>query len=195
MTLGSTASRLRIDAAGVFAAAAITAVAGAIIVVPMLASDRTSVATRRAELDTLKAESQAQTKALDYAEKEVARLTEQAREGVSLISSRKVADRMVEIAAVAKESGAKIAQTEPAQKLEKTEKPSVVKVPIKIVGTATYPEVTRFVHELHDRFRDTALTGLSLQATPADKSPSAQFTIDLAWYADAADSAGKPATP
>ena len=67
-----------------------------------------------------------------------------------------------------------------------TSEPKATLVPIKLAGSGTYPDITRFLHALHNQFRDTALSSLKLTAQPDPKQSEKQiaaFSIDLAWYA------------
>ena len=57
-------------------------------------------------------------------------------------------------------------------------------VPLRITGTGSYQNCMQFLHDLHQTFRDTAVTGFRLSGSPQDgKSQTISFDFDLRWYA------------
>jgi Tfp pilus assembly protein PilO len=56
-------------------------------------------------------------------------------------------------------------------------------VPIRIAGQGSYEQVARFLHGLHEGYKDIGITGMDLRGEPEapDKPPT--FVVHLLWYA------------
>ena len=180
---------LKIDALGIGGAAVITAVAVAVGMGPTFLSQRPSRERQAADLTRLKQEAAVLDRDTEAARTHIARLTEQVKEAVPLRPADRVNDRLREITALAKTHSITLNQVTPA-KAEAEAKYRLV--PIKVTGAAPYGAVSRFIHELHEKFRDTAVTSFDLKAPPSDNPPKADFTLNLAWYAAPAGSPGEP---
>ena len=68
-------------------------------------------------------------------------------------------------------------------------------VPIRIAGQGRYADVARFLHAVHQEFRDVGITGLDLRGEPeaTDKPPT--FAVHLLWYAEPAPPPEKTRAP
>jgi hypothetical protein len=182
---------LRIDAP--FALGAITATLGAAALAaapyvldrgPTAQQQQDTISERR----TLAAERE---KALAKQQSDRDALRDRSKEAIQLLPASALNARMSELTTLATECSASITQMAAQPALPPVTivgKDKAVIVPIKLAGSSTYEGATRFLNAIRTRFRDTAITGLHLSAAPADASPTAGYTIDLAWYTASANS-------
>lgn len=175
----------RVDAVGATIAVAITVIAAGSLLWPMIASAEDG--PRRDAVADLENRARAEEAALRIERAELEALQKQLDAAVTLEPASKVNTRLVGLAALADRCGVSITllthQTARAQK-------KAVVVPIKIGGSGSYLEVTRFARALHDEYRDTAVVGLSINGAPSAAPNDATYTLDLAWYAAPAGPAG-----
>jgi Tfp pilus assembly protein PilO len=70
--------------------------------------------------------------------------------------------------------------------------PRYVTVPIRLAGTGSYAECSRFMHALRSELRDIGVAGFDLRGEPEapDKPPTFAFT--LVWYAAPAAPPARP---
>lgn len=55
-------------------------------------------------------------------------------------------------------------------------------VPVRLAGKGTYQTHTAFLRNLHQTFRDTAVTSFQLVGNPRQPDEPATFRMTLAWY-------------
>ena len=61
--------------------------------------------------------------------------------------------------------------------------PQRASVPIHLSGGGTYRAWTAFMHQLRERFPDTAVDSFELKGNPGAQAAPAQFQISLIWWA------------
>lgn len=199
---------LRVDALGALAALALTAGAAILAFGPKLLSHAPTRAQQQAELDARRKEALDIERLAEAAHKNLADLQSQSAVAVQLRPANTINQRLGDMAAIAEPLNIAILQLSPgpaapppatpAAGSPAPSEPKATIVPIKLAGTGTYPDIARFIHALHDKFRDTALSSLKLTAQPDPKQSEKQiaaFSIDLAWYAAPAASDGAPPKP
>lgn len=57
------------------------------------------------------------------------------------------------------------------------------RVPIRLSGFGSYPATMRFLSVLHQRHRDTGVSGFTLLGRPLEAGSNPSFEIGLAWHA------------
>lgn len=135
---------------------------------------------------------------VDKAERELVGLRETlastkaaATGSIALVSARMLSQRLTEIPALAEREGVKLAEIQPGGPvaMEKCQR-----VPIRFSGEGTYAGIVRFLDTLRAELPDVEVTSLSLFAQPGQKTGSARFSADVAWFT-LPESAAKPARP
>ncbi len=57
-------------------------------------------------------------------------------------------------------------------------------VPISLTGSGSFDNCVRYLHQLREQFRDTAVISVKLNGNPEDALAPASFQLELRWYAD-----------
>lgn len=191
---------LRIDALGALTTIAFSAGALVIAVGPRIFSPAPSHAQQQADLDARIKKSLDIDRQAELAQHAFAKLQSESVAAVKLKPASTMNQRLGDIAALAEPLGISItklvpgptaaplaaASTTPATPATPAPPPLTTILSIKLAGTGSYPAISRFLHTMHDNFRDTALSTLKL-STPLEARQSenslATFSIDLTWYA------------
>lgn len=176
---GTGVSVRAIDAAGVAACALLLAAAYLVGLAPRL-RERSLDAERRAELDRGRVElSGLITQKRDLEAKSAELKVKRERNTVRLQGVREVNRRADVILDVAGASGLRVAEIAPGAPVTKD---GLTVVPIRLRGTGTYGAVTQLLSRLHEKYRDTAVTTLTLSAG-VDEQAAPEFSVDFAWFA------------
>ena len=218
----STPPTLRVDALGLLGALALTAGALAFVVGPRFLSAAPAPRDQQRELEARRHAAIDVDRQAETAQAHLIDLNTQIARAVQLHPAEHINQRLVEITQLALAEHVSIAQMSPGNPApagpptpgagagaDKNKAPpsplaagGVVVVPIKLAGSGSYPEVARFLHALHDAFRDTAVGSLHITSQPGASENGAPipapFTIDLSWYAapaNPADPADAPHAP
>ncbi len=197
---------LHVDALGVLIALALTAGAGAVAVGPKLLARAPTHAEQQQELDSRRKAAVEIEQQAEAARRNLDTLKTQTIAAVQLQPPTHINQRMGEMAALAGPCNISIDQLSPGTPAATPIAPATAGgpeskatiVPIKLSGTGSYPDISRFLRSLHDTFRDTAVSSLHVMAQPDPKGSEKQvasFTIDLAWYAAPAAWADAPPKP
>ncbi len=188
---------LRIDALGALTTIAFSAGALVIAVGPRIFSPAPSHAQQQAELDARIKKSLDIDRQAELAQHTLVKLKSESVAAVKLKPASTMNQRLGDIAALAEPLGISITKLVPgataAPLPAATTTPATLAPPpltttlsIKLAGTGSYPAISRFLHTVHDNFRDTAVSTLKL-STPLEarqsENPLATFSIDLTWYA------------
>ncbi len=89
--------------------------------------------------------------------------------------------RLAQINALAEECGMTIDEISPGEAIDGEHFKSV---PIRVVAVGDYPTCTGFVHQFQQRFRDSRVIWLELNAgSPSEDVNHAKAVFKLAWYA------------
>jgi hypothetical protein len=201
---------LRVDAVGVLLGLALTAIAATLAVGPRLLAHARSHAEQQGELEARRKDAVQVDQQTDVARRYLDMLKSQTSAAVRLQPPTHINQRMGEMASLAEPCNISIAQLSPGTPPPISTTPAATGtpaptpesratiVPIKLAGTGSYADLSRFLKSLHDTFRDTAVTSLHIIAQPDGKGSEKQvasFTVDFAWYAAPAVSNDAPPKP
>ncbi len=178
----------RVDAAGVAMALTLTCACAAALCWPMVLARGGTESGPDIAL-ALESQARAEEAMLRQSREALESLQERAAQSVTLQPAGQINSRLVAIAEIADRCGVTVTLLTP-QKPRPHAK--AVVIPIKVGGTGNYLGITRFVGALHDSLRDTAVVSMTLGGQGPDRTQPASYTLDLAWYAAPAGSAGKP---
>lgn len=169
----------KIDAAGVAVCLVLTA-AGYLLTLHPLIRDHQAAAESRVQLAGLQDEARhlmvrrtELQKSLGRAEKALAECE------LKLLSPSATNGRINELAELAMELGLKIDGIQPGNR-EAAGTHEIV--PIEIRAQGRFLECISLLRQLHRRYPDTGLAGLTLTATPSPDGGNAGITLNLAWY-------------
>jgi hypothetical protein len=197
------------DAIGGIVAFGLTFGAVILIVAPKFFTHVPSRAEQQAELETRRKQAIELDQNADAARKNLDLLRQQTAAAVHLQPATYINKRMGDMAALAEPCAVSIAQLSPGVPAPAPTsadsatpgalvEPKATIVPIKLSGTGAYPDISRFLHALHDTFRDTAISSLHITGQPdpgRSEKQAASFTVDFAWYAAPAAFADAPPNP
>lgn len=174
-------------AACAFIAIALTAGAVAGILAPRMLSSADSPAAQRERLQALTRTLYETEATLKKSRSLLAQLQEQEKSVVSLVPPSQLNTRLAEIAAIAESAGLTLSviapQPETAEAAKKNRDARATRITIRLGGTATYAAITRFLDQLHAKFRDTAVVQMSISGQPSEKPSPAPCAFELTWYA------------
>jgi Tfp pilus assembly protein PilO len=89
--------------------------------------------------------------------------------------------RLAAVTRVAGECGMTIDEVQPGAPADS---PHYQTVPLRMVGSGSYPACAEFLHALRAQFPDTAIRSFdSLNKNPAMDAPEATFRFELTWFA------------
>ena len=172
-------SLTRTDAAGLAAAALVTAGAWFLGAEPVRAN-----AAECAELQARIGHGQSQAIALARNAADARdRLAEKEREIADLPSRlMPVSQLTTKVGSLLESATARGPPIDTVQPTSPSDDGRLQRVPIQLRGRGGYAECSAFLHELHTRFRDVEVTALDVIGA-ADGSGNSAFTFQLVWYA------------
>ena len=166
----------------------------AVVIAPALREHRAGVA-RVAELSRQRHKAATLRAALAAARREIDQIetaTHKARP--SLDPATLVNTHMARITAAANECGLSVEELQPGKA---SDTPYYKMIELRIAGSGTFPQVTRFLHRVHEDFADTGVRSIELTAGSGNAlSPPANFRLGLIWFAaPSANDSGQAAAP
>jgi Tfp pilus assembly protein PilO len=99
-------------------------------------------------------------------------------------------ERLAALVALAAECGLGVQDLKPGDGVRG---PKFLMIPVRVSGTGGYPDVTRFLHRLHDRMPDIAVEGFKLAEAPGGNTAGGRYALDLRWVASLSDVPHAPA--
>ena len=102
---------------------------------------------------------------------------------IELQSAYSVNPRIARLTELADGSGIKIDKIQPGRPISGSRFQTV---PIYLAGSGSFPAFVTLLSRLGETFADTAVVSFDLTANPAQAAITAEFQIDLLWYAAAA---------
>jgi Tfp pilus assembly protein PilO len=185
MMAEGTSNPLRtIDAAGLAVCVALTVGAYFVAVQPML--------DRRSEIDTQRAQVDAERQAAALTAAKLAELRQHAARVEQAVASNPLRLQpmtqlntwLAMIADLATKTGVQLDQLEPGAPVRAEH---YVTVPIRLSGRGDYAASTRFLHQLHEAMPDTAVESMELAGHPRTPDQPATFRFSLLWHASPAE--------
>lgn len=108
----------------------------------------------------------------------------------SLDPATLVNTHMARITAAANECGLSVEELQPGKSVDT---PYYKAVELKIAGVGAYPQVTRFLHRVHEDFADVGVRSMELTAAAGNAlAPPTNFRLGLIWFAAPADAPQGP---
>lgn len=171
---------MKIYGAGLLVCAALTGVAYYAGVEPVLEKHQLHQANL-AELEAARVKSEDLGKALLRSRRELvdARF-EVTRLPLRLESALVVNHRLARLADLAAESGLRVDELHPGTPQDH---PYYQTVPLRMLGTGTYPQCAAFLHGLRERFPDMGVKGFECSnPRPGGGDTTGAFRFELTWY-------------
>ena len=174
--------------------AVLTLATWAVVVAPALREHRAGVA-RVAELSRQRHKAATLRTALAAARREIDQIETATRKArPSLDPATLVNTHMARITAAANACGLNVEELQPGKAADT---PYYKAIELRIAGSGTFPQVTRFLHRVHEDFADSGVRSIELTAGSGNAlSPPANFRLGLIWFAaPAPPDSGQAATP
>lgn len=171
--------------------AVLTLATWAVGIAPAIREHRAGVA-RVAELSRQRHKAATVRAALSAAHREIDQIeaaTHKSRP--SLDPATLVNTHMARITAAANECGLSVDELQPGKAADT---PYYKVIELRIAGNGTYPQVTRFLHRVHEDFADTSVRSIEVTAGSGNAlAAPASFRLGLIWFA--APAAADPVQP
>lgn len=112
--------------------------------------------------------------------REVAMVNEELeRSQLELESAGRINQRIAELTEIANDVGLTLQQIDPGQKHSER---LFDMVPIELAGISDFRQYLLFLHRLHARFSDIAVSEFQIIGTPENPAEGARFHLTLCWF-------------
>ena len=171
-----------VDTAGV-AVCALLALLGYLVGIRPLVQRQAGLAARDIRLNVQKRDAEKLSGSASLVKERLARVRQALAESpVQLKSVQHINRHIAHLAGLASDCATKIDEIQPG---EPTATVRYKMVPIRLVGSGSFPTCVRLLHRLREAFADTAVASFQLTGRPSEQAAPAVFRIDLIWYASA----------
>ncbi len=170
----------QIDLAGMGACLAAGAIFAILCVMPLV--DRSDAFARtQAQLDRRRQQSQEATRDVAIMKNRLAGIRKQlADHPFQIQTNYHLNQRLAQLTEAASQAGMSIDQVQPQAPVNH---PRFETVPIRLIGSGSYPVCTQFLHGLLNRFPDTSIESFQVSGDPAKPQSPATIQVNLLWYA------------